>query len=198
MTVDDNDRLQLQIEVWKKTVDVQQHFNDIELRVRGLALTVLTAVLGAAAVALRYGVMLHVRGCTVALASLLVALGLLVWLAFYFMDQVWYHRLLMGAVRHGEALEESLKDRVPGIELTRRISDESPYRFKLVGRQWKIHSRHKINIFYGFVIALLLVAVILLQLGNPSVSQSTSFETSGSPKISPSISKGTEEIAKQA
>jgi hypothetical protein len=29
-----------QIEIWKKIVDVQQHFNDLELRVRNFALIV--------------------------------------------------------------------------------------------------------------------------------------------------------------
>ncbi|WP_344067846.1 hypothetical protein [Nostocoides vanveenii] len=39
------------IEMWKQSVEVQMHFNDIEWRIRGLALTVATFALGAAGVA---------------------------------------------------------------------------------------------------------------------------------------------------
>jgi hypothetical protein len=34
---------EVQVEIWKKTVDVQQHFNDLELRIRNFALAVLGA-----------------------------------------------------------------------------------------------------------------------------------------------------------
>lgn len=51
--MDDEDRVKHYIELWKQTVAVQQHFNDIEWRIRQLALTALTFALGAAAVAAR-------------------------------------------------------------------------------------------------------------------------------------------------
>ncbi|WBO58039.1 hypothetical protein GT370_12285 [Acidocella sp. MX-AZ03] len=35
-----------QIEIWKKIVDVQQHFNDLELRIRNFALIITGAFLG--------------------------------------------------------------------------------------------------------------------------------------------------------
>ena len=34
------------LEIWKKTIDVQQHFNDIELRIRNFALTAFTFIIG--------------------------------------------------------------------------------------------------------------------------------------------------------
>lgn len=37
------------IEAWKKTIDVQQHFNTIEMQIRNIAVTVLTATIGASA-----------------------------------------------------------------------------------------------------------------------------------------------------
>ncbi len=46
-----NERVGHYVEMWKKTVDVQQHFNDIEWRIRGLALTTATFAVGAAGVA---------------------------------------------------------------------------------------------------------------------------------------------------
>lgn len=47
----DSDRIDRLLVTWRQTVEVQQHFNDLELRLRNLALTVLTAILGGAAYA---------------------------------------------------------------------------------------------------------------------------------------------------
>ena len=43
-----NDELKMAIEVWKTVVEVQQHFNTIEMQIRNIAITVLTATIGAA------------------------------------------------------------------------------------------------------------------------------------------------------
>ena len=51
MALSDDDKVPFYLDMWKQTVTVQQHFNDIEWRIRGLALTVLTFALGAAGVA---------------------------------------------------------------------------------------------------------------------------------------------------
>jgi len=75
------------IEAWKKTIDVQQHFNDIEMRVRNYALT----VLGGLFAVIGFGVKEHVYSW--GLVGVLVAAVFLLY-AFYFMDKYWYHRLL--------------------------------------------------------------------------------------------------------
>lgn len=41
------------LEVWKATIDVQKHFNELGLRVRSIAVTVLGALLAAAGYALK-------------------------------------------------------------------------------------------------------------------------------------------------
>ena len=41
------------VDAWKTTVSVQQHFNDLELRVRNFAITFMTAVLGLVGLALK-------------------------------------------------------------------------------------------------------------------------------------------------
>ncbi|MGB3684156.1 MAG: hypothetical protein WA990_16885, partial [Rubrobacteraceae bacterium] len=40
-----NDRAWLTLEQWKKVVEVQQHFNDLELRIRNFALIITGAFL---------------------------------------------------------------------------------------------------------------------------------------------------------
>lgn len=154
---------QLQLDAWKTTVEVQQHFNDIEMKVRGLALTLVTALLGAAAVAIENQAQTDLRFTSVPLASLLVATALIGWMFFAFMDQVWYHRLLIGAVRHGEALEKSLAKVVPGIGLASAITQASPWTpprpIKWIHKK-PLHSNEKMSFFYWGMAGLL--AVVLL------------------------------------
>lgn len=152
--------LELEVDVWKKIVDVQQHFNDIEMRIRNYALTLLLAVLGAASISLRERTTVQVFGVEVALALLLLAGGIVVWLLFYFMDEWWYHRLLLGAVSVGKTIEDRLKDMIPGIALTEAIGRASPFRF--LGREF--HSTAKIRIFYWTIAIGLGVLAILAQL----------------------------------
>lgn len=156
------------VEIWKKTVDVQQHFNTIEMQIRSLAVTVLTGTIAvAAATASKYSMDSSVGSDqTLGLylwrvhftpADVMVVGGLLAWGSFYCMDRWWYHRLLKAAVERGEALEKSLAeiDGVGMAGLTSHISSKSPIRFKGIS----IHSQHKIDIFYSVVAAALLFLI---------------------------------------
>jgi hypothetical protein len=158
------------IEMWKQAVAVQQHFNDISWRIRGLALTALTAALGAAAVAAREKSTIELFQQHVQLSSTLLLLGLVLWFSFYFVDQIWYHRLLVGAVKHGEALEAVLRDKLPAAGLSQSISDNSPYTINFRAGSWRrpitIHSSAKMRIFYFIGGITLLGLAIGLQIGS--------------------------------
>ncbi|MGW0757227.1 hypothetical protein ACWD1Y_12175 [Streptomyces sp. NPDC002814] len=158
------------LEMWKQTIAVQQHFNDIEWRIRGLALTALTFALGAAAVAAREKSTIEVFDRHIQLSSALLLLGLILWFSFYFVDQIWYHRLLIGAVKHGEALEAALQDKLPKAGLTQSISLNSPYTASFgVGsmrRSITIRSSAKMRIFYFIGGLTLLVLATVLQIGS--------------------------------
>jgi hypothetical protein len=138
------------LEVWKVTIDVQKHFNDLCLRVRSIAVTVLGAFLAAAGYALREHQSVTVLGKAASLAGLILLAGLICWTAFWLMDRLWYHRLLRAAVRHGRKVEQALVETVPVIGLTCTIDDESP----LLG----MRAGHRLSVFYGFVAVLLFVA----------------------------------------
>ena len=84
-----------QIEIWKKIVDVQQHFNDLELRIRNFALIVTGAFLGLGGYAIRDGGIINAFGFEVSVAGLVVLSAIFPLFAFYFMDRLWYHRLLV-------------------------------------------------------------------------------------------------------
>jgi len=160
--------LQLAIDVWKTAIQVQQHFNTIEMQIRNIAITVVTTTLGAAVLtsnqtlnaiaaaskadkplASIYSV--TILGKSFSSASLIIFAGLVAWGAFYFMDRFWYHRLLQGSVDHAQYIENQLKNSFPYLSLSGSIKQTSPFKFLWI----EIHSNTKIDLFY-FTIGLLL------------------------------------------
>lgn len=159
------------IELWKKTVEVQQHFNDLELRIRNYALIVVGALLALGGYALRETLTVAVLGWSGSVAGLIVWSALIPLLAFYFMDRWWYHRLLKAAVLAGATLEEELAKRGYPVKLGAEISKASPFVWRIWGRKingdttpfWQlpkraVHSDSKMDIFYiSLGVALLVV-----------------------------------------
>lgn len=135
----------LLVEVWKKSIEVQQHFNDLSWRIRALWLTALTFILGATFLAYREADPISL-GCLgeTSPAFVIPILGIFLWLAFWFVDALWYHRLLSGSVVEGLRIEKELEGLGFVIQLTQTIRDESP-----VSTPFGVmHSKHKLNAFY--------------------------------------------------
>lgn len=153
------------IDMWKQSVAVQMHFNDIEWRIRGLALTVATFALGAAAVAARDSA--QVGG--VSLGSLVIVIGLFLWYAFYFVDRVWYHPLLKGAVEQGTEIEMQIRKHLPSAGMTAKITERSvqpmPRAARLLTKRKEMHSDDKLVWFYSVGATALALAAIALQVG---------------------------------
>lgn len=155
----DND-LEYQMKVWDKTIDVQMHFNELQMKIRNFAILVISALIGAAGIALKDRVVIdqtilwmHFQGN---LSAIFFGAAAVTWLAFFFMDHNWYYPLLIGAVKHGMAIEESLKDRVPLIGLTTRIGDESPQKLLF----FTLRSKDKSFFFYLVIFFTLLVLAV--------------------------------------
>lgn len=158
---------QIIIEVWKKTIDVQQHFNDISLRIRNLAVTVLTGFMAAIGLSLKDNIFVNVSidilhistEASLPLASLAAAGALIVWLIFFFMDRYWYHNLLIGAVEYGTTIETA-NPRIFGEKgLTGVIGKNSPQ--SILGI-FTVHSTGKFHFFYSIISVALLVTVAIL------------------------------------
>jgi len=173
--MDDDELTKLRVEAWKMTVQVQQHFNDIELRIRNLAITVFTAVVGAAALAVEQG--------KAGLAAVILVLGVVAMGLFWFVDEVWYHQLLVGSVKHGEALEGSLP---AGFALSKAISAASgwklPYGWSVPFTKGKneLRSKHKLRVFYagiGIILLAFTAAAILIGIGGAVVSHTNASPT---------------------
>lgn len=114
------------IEVWKTIVEVQKHFNDIEMRIRSLFVTMILAVAAAQGFLMEKGLSLELGEMRILYATFMPVLGAIAGLLFYFMDRYWYHRLLLGAVNHGRKIEEEYQNEMPELSLSEAIKVESP------------------------------------------------------------------------
>ena len=143
------------IEIWKKVVDVQQHFNDIELRIRNFAITLFAAVISAAAFCVREGLELHVGPWTVPVASCIALAGALAWFLFYMMDQHWYHVFLRAAVDHAKVIEARWGSSHPEMRLSTAISERSGFPFPF-RRSPDRTATSRLRFFYAVGSAILL------------------------------------------
>jgi hypothetical protein len=94
------------IEIWKKCVDVHQHFNDLEMRIRNFAITVVGALIAAVSFTFQQGLQSKIFGIVMPAGVGLVAAAAFAWGGFFLMDRFWYHVLLRGAVMHSAKIEE--------------------------------------------------------------------------------------------
>lgn len=178
------------IDMWKQSVEVQMHFNDIEWRIRGLALTVATFALGAAGVAAKDGT----RVGWFSLGALVIMIGLLLWYAFYFVDRVWYHPLLKASVAHGTKIEDEIKKSLPAAGMTASITAGSAYQtngiVQVLSRRKRMHSDDKLVWFYKIGAIALGLAAVALQLG-ALIAPTTPGEPSPTPSPSTTATPST-------
>lgn len=158
------EKLKLNVEVWKKIVDVQQHFNDLEMKVRNFGILIISAFISAVGVSLKSNYEVNIFTLSLPVGSLIALVALFVWNLVFFVDVYWYHPLLKGAVVKGIAIENEIKKQLPEINLTETIGEASSIKFLW----WKeLHSTSKAKIFYnGVSIALLAIAISLIFFSN--------------------------------
>ena len=160
------EKLKLKVDVWKTIIDVQKHFNDLEMKVRNFGILILSAFIGAIGVSFNSGSSLIFFGGSYSIAGILAFGAAIVWMLFYFVDVYWYHPLLLGAVNKGIAIEEEIGVDIVNIDLTKTIGSSSPRNILI----WKnIRSTTKAKIFYFGVLSVLLVSgACMLLFSSPS------------------------------
>lgn len=94
----DSDRRKEIVEIWKAIVEVQKHFNDIEMRIRALFVTMVLAIAAAQGFLMEKDLSFERGNVKILYATFIPVIGALGTFLFYFMDRYWYHRLLIGAV----------------------------------------------------------------------------------------------------
>ncbi|MEX1153105.1 hypothetical protein [Parvibaculum sp.] len=121
------------IEIWKKAVDTQMHFNEMSVKSRQLGLTFVAAALGVAVVALSrdedFSLTLFICSVPISfhVAVLLNVAAFLALLAVRELDLNVYHRMLRGAVTFGEDFEQNYLKKIFDLEkgMTQAISHYS-------------------------------------------------------------------------
>jgi hypothetical protein len=83
------------IDIWKVVVDVQQHFNDIEMRIRSMFVTILLALFASIGFLLDKKLSFPIGPMSVQFAVLIPIIGIVGTFLFYFIYRFWYHRLLV-------------------------------------------------------------------------------------------------------
>ena len=185
--MEDQQRKQI-IEIWKTIVEVQMHFNDISMRIRSMFITILLALFASIGFLLNKELNLEILAYNVQFATLMPLFGIFAAWLFYFIDRYWYHRLLVGSVKHAIEIEKKYKNDMPELSLSDAIGEESPYQPR-GGVRWlanllvrhdkyretgKLHSDGKIELFYKSVIlALALTTIMLALFGGVTVDKKT-------------------------
>ena len=88
------------IEAWKTVVGVQKHFNDISMRIHSMFITILLALFASIGFLIDKKLGLEIFHLNVQYSTLVPIFGILGTFLFYFIDRYWYHRLLVGSVKH--------------------------------------------------------------------------------------------------
>ena len=146
------------LEIWKKVIDVQMHFNDLCLRVRTVAVSILGVLIGSSAIAFRFGGHISIGNFALHTSAVFLFISIIIWLAFFIMDRYWYHELLRGAVLHGRNIEEKLKEAYPEIMLSNTIRE-------LSHQSLNINAAKKLNYFYGVISIVQFLGFFLIAIG---------------------------------
>jgi hypothetical protein len=173
--MDDKERDSI-VDIWKTIVEVQQHFNEIAMKIRGLFITLVIAIGAAQGFLIERRFAIPFRSVTILYANIVPLLGVLACYLFYFVDRFWYHRLLLGSVLQGGFIEKKYESELPELGLGSKISDQSPVqltnwfamvlawvvvsdpRYRTTG---KLHSDAKIEFFYKSIALLFFVWFLL-------------------------------------
>lgn len=149
------------LEEWKIVIQTQMHFNELLMKMRTTAVSIVLAMSGAAAYSLQYD-QLYLTICNYSFhASVLVmGFGLGMLAGVFGLDYFYYYRMLLGAVERGYDIDKAYKERkVDGCEIfgmTTKISDA-------IGEKGK--SKQLIWWFYGIVFVLGILFIIGILLG---------------------------------
>lgn len=123
------DLLPTVISIWSDTVKVQQHFNDIGLRIRNLSLTAFTFIIATLGYIIKENLIFSIGKYEIKAVSIIAIIGALIIWCFLFMDKNWYHKYLVGASIQASCIENKWNKLLPELSLSNSISKQSTYRY---------------------------------------------------------------------
>lgn len=120
-----NERTGLLLEYWKQTSNVQQHFNDVSMKLRNFAVVVFSGFLTGVGLAIHKNISINFLGFDISAGVLFALAGMIATQLIHFMDTYWYHVFLKGAVTTSSSIEKEIKDILKVSELSDGISSSS-------------------------------------------------------------------------
>jgi len=152
------------VDAWKKVVDVQQHFNDIQMRIRTVAVTVMTAIVGGSGYAANAKWEIGLPSFSFSASILILLAGIVAMAAFWYMDR-WYHIFLRASVTHGMKIEKMHAVDMEEIGLATAITEASHNTQLVIGKT----SVDRLNAFYvGLVSAHIVLILMFLMMKKPA------------------------------
>lgn len=189
------EKIDILIELWQTTIETQQHFNDMLMKVRNFGFILIAALLGATGFSLRSGYEIN----NIPVAAFLLAFGGLLWSLIYFLEMKWYTPLLIGSVMTGMEIEDELKNEfgkeiLPDSKhflLTNSIKQTSGEVYLWENFHfWKMDSKSRGNFFHRSLIAILFILSALVAFTSNGKSP-TESETKGEKIVATYQNNGT-------
>lgn len=160
-------KLKLLIEEWKTVIQTQMHFNDMLMKMRTAAISVVVAVFAAAAAIIGQfpDSYIEIFGRQAHISILVIIFGIALWMGIFIMDYFYYYKMLLGAVKRGYEFDNAFSEvRMYGdlgpFGLSSKIRDE-------IGKhgvsKWFVFS------FYGVVLVVAILYLIFVLLSMRSV-----------------------------
>ncbi|WP_167398294.1 HAD family hydrolase [Flavobacterium crocinum] len=145
------------ISIWSDVVKVQQHFNDIALRIRNLALTAFTFIIATLGYIVKENIVFYIGGKEINSITVFSFLGALIIFCFCFMDRYWYHKFLIGAVSQASFIENKWYKIIPEIGLSNAITKQSGFYVGFGRFKTKLDSKKRFWFFYAPLILIFCV-----------------------------------------
>ncbi len=120
-----NERASLLLDYWKQISNVQQHFNDVSMKLRNFAVVVFSGFLTGVGLAIHKGICISLFQYQVSAGVLFALAGLIATQLIHFMDTYWYHVFLKGAVSTSMSIESEIKKILNVKELSDGICSSS-------------------------------------------------------------------------
>jgi len=163
------DDIKLILEEWKTVIQTQMHFNELLMKMRTTAVSIVLAVFGAAAYSLQYErLFLRVNDYSFHASVFIIASGLGMLAGVFGLDYFYYYKMLLGAVKRGDEIDEAYKNRRVD---NRKIFGMTTMIHDAIGKRGK--SKQPIWAFYGIVFGLGIVFRVVVLLGYAPTSSSS-------------------------
>jgi phosphoglycolate phosphatase-like HAD superfamily hydrolase len=156
----DRDLIPNVISIWSDIVKVQQHFNDIGLRIRNLSLTAFTFIIATLGYIIKENIAFVIRGYEINGITVFSFLGGIIISCFCFMDRYWYHKFLLGSVNQATFIENKWYKIIPEIGLSNAITKQSGFNISLFGFKAVLNSKKRFWFFYGPLISIFIIFFI--------------------------------------